>query len=201
VTRVEGWEGYYAALEGRPPRPLLLEALALVPPPDASLPPLAVDLGCGDGTETRELIARGWSVLAVDKAPEAIGRVRASLSAEEATRLTAIVASFGDVDLPRAGLIYAGLSLPFCDADELRTLWPRIAAALGPDGWFAGHFFGPRDSWAGSAEMTFLSRDELETLLLADFRIEVLREQDEDGDSFSGPKHWHVFHVVAQRGA
>jgi hypothetical protein len=25
-----------------------------------------------------------------------------------------------------------------------------------------------------------------------------LEEDDEPGDSFSGPKHWHVFHVLAK---
>jgi trans-aconitate methyltransferase len=58
----ERWEDYYAALEGRAARPLLVDALALI----ESLG-LAVDLGSGDGTETRELLRRGWSVVAVDK--------------------------------------------------------------------------------------------------------------------------------------
>jgi hypothetical protein len=47
--------------------------------------------------------------------------------------------------------------------------------------------------------MTFLSEDQVRGLL-RDFHVEMFREQDEDGDSFSGPKHWHVFHVIAQKG-
>jgi SAM-dependent methyltransferase len=193
------WEGYYTAIEGRAARPLLSETLALM---SASKPDglgrVAIDLGCGDGTETRELLARGWRVVAIDKTPAAIARVRASVPAEDRARLTAIAAVFTEVELPPADLIYAGLSLPFCDPASFGELWPRISVAVREDGWFAGHFFGPRDSWAGRADMTFLSRAEV-CALLTDFRIEAYQEQDEDGDSFAGRKHWHVFHVIARK--
>jgi SAM-dependent methyltransferase len=190
----EEWEDYYSALEGRSARPLLVDALALI-----GSAGLAVDLGSGDGTETRELLRRGWSVVAVDKTPAAIARLEASVAGEDRQRLTAIASSFTDVELPAADLIYAGLSLPFCDPAEFPKLWPRIGAAVRDGGWFAGHFFGPRDSWAGEPDMTFLSEDEVRGLL-TDFHVEMFREQDEDGDSFSGPKHWHVFHVIAPKG-
>jgi trans-aconitate methyltransferase len=83
----EDWEDYYAAIEGRSVRPLLLEAIARIPPPEPGYRPLqAVDLGCGDGTETRELLARGWTVLAIDRSPQAIARVHASVPADDRTR-------------------------------------------------------------------------------------------------------------------
>jgi trans-aconitate methyltransferase len=195
----EHWDGYYAALEGRPARPLYLDAVALIPAPESGCPErVAIDLGCGDGVETRELLARGWNVVSIDKTPQAIARVRASVPVEDLSRLTAIAASFAEVELPPADLIYAGLSLPFCDREEFAKLWPRVTLAIRGDGWFAGHFFGPRDSWAGEAGMTFLSREQV-CALLDDFRIEAIREQDEDGDSYSGRKHWHVFHVIAHK--
>ncbi|KZM36758.1 hypothetical protein OJAG_05270 [Oerskovia enterophila] len=28
--------------------------------------------------------------------------------------------------------------------------------------------------------------------------VVAFREEDEDGPSFSGPKHWHVFDVIAR---
>ena len=51
------WVAYYAAGSGRSARPLLVDALALFAAhsPDA-FPRLAVDLGCGDGTETQSLL-------------------------------------------------------------------------------------------------------------------------------------------------
>ena len=40
----------------------------------------------------------------------------------------------------------------------------------------------------------------VESVLTADVCVVVDgSSDDEDGDSFDGPKHWHVFHVIAQR--
>jgi SAM-dependent methyltransferase len=191
------WEDYYKAIEGRPLRPLFLEALPFLPNPRADeRPRVAIDLGCGDGSETLALLARGWNVVAVDSAPEAIARLRASLQPDDAKRLTTVVGPFHEVDLPDADFVYAGLSLPFCAPDEFVDVWRVVAHALRGGGTFAGHFFGPHDSWVSTPDMTFHAREQLETLF-AGFDVHLLREQDEDGPAVSGPKHWHVFHVIA----
>ena len=31
------------------------------------------------------------------------------------------------------------------------------------------------------------------------FEVRLLQEKDEDGPAVSGPKHWHVFHVIASK--
>jgi hypothetical protein len=81
------WEDYYKAIEGRPVRPLFLEALPYLPNPRADeRVRLAIDLGSRDGSETLALLASGWTVVAVDGAPEAIMRLRASVQAEDADR-------------------------------------------------------------------------------------------------------------------
>jgi len=191
------WEEYYRATEGRRARPLFLEALAFVESrrsDDQTI--VTVDLGCGDGTETLAMLARGWTVVAIDAAPEAIARLRASVVPEDAVRLTTHIAPFQELDLPRADFVYAGLSLPFCAPSDFVEVWRRVAAALHPDGLFAGHFFGPHDSWATIPDMTFQTREELD-VLFEGFDVHRLVEEDEDGVAVSGPKHWHVFHVVA----
>ena len=191
------WEEYYRATEGRRARPLFREALAFVGSrrsDDQTI--VAVDLGCGDGTETLAMLARGWTVVAIDAAPEAIARLRASVVPEDAVRLTTHIAPFQELDLPRADFVYAGLSLPFCAPSDFVEVWRRVAAALHPDGLFAGHFFGPHDSWATIPDMTFQTREELD-VLFEGFDVHRLVEEDEDGVAVSGPKHWHVFHVVA----
>jgi len=159
---------------------------------------VAIDLGCGDGTEALALLARGWTVIAVDAAPEAITRLRASVAPEDSRRLTALVASFRELELPDTDLVYAGLSLPFCDPRDFDQVWRRISTAVRAEGVFAGHFFGPHDSWADTPDMTFHTRAEVEALLDG-FDVHLLREQDEDGPAVSGPKHWHVFHVIASK--
>ncbi len=57
------WAGYYAWSAGR--EPLLLAACQKL---SAGKDRMAIDLGCGDGTQALELLARGWSVMAVDAA-------------------------------------------------------------------------------------------------------------------------------------
>ncbi len=192
-----GWEQYYRAIEGRPLRALFVEAMPFLPTTDDQAL-VAIDLGCGDGTETLALLARGWKVIAVDAAPQAIARLRASVAPEDRTRLAAFVASYHEVEWPDADFVYAGLSLPFCDPRDFDQVWRRISTALRPEGVFAGHFFGPHDSWADTPDMTFHTREEVEALLDG-FDVHLLREQDEDGPAVSGPKHWHVFHVIASK--
>jgi SAM-dependent methyltransferase len=193
------WEEYYRAIEGRTARRLFVDAIPYLPTRAATDQALvAIDLGCGDGTETRALLVRGWTVVAVDSAPEAIARLRASVTTEDAARLTTYVASFHEVELPDADFAYAGLSLPFCAPGEFAEVWRRIARALRPRGVFAGDFFGPNDSWTQTPDMSFHSRADVEALL-GRFDVHVLEEQDEDGAAVSGPKHWHVFHVIASK--
>ncbi len=193
------WETYYRAIEGRPMRELFVDATPFLPiaaPDGRSL--VAVDLGCGDGTEALELLRRGWTVLAVDGSPEGIARLRESVPPTDRERLSTRVAPFSEVELPTSDLVYAGLSLPFCDPREFDEVWRQVTSAIRPDGLFAGHFFGPHDTWSGTPDMNFHTRAEIEALL-GDFEVVGFREQDEDGEAVSGPKHWHVFHVIARK--
>ncbi|HEX5942448.1 MAG TPA: hypothetical protein VFY66_09225, partial [Anaerolineales bacterium] len=67
-----------------------------------------------------------------------------------------------------------------------------------PGGRFAGQFFGVKDSWANNPEMTFHTEDQFR-FLFDGFAIESFHEQDEDGSSSGGPKHWHIFTVIARK--
>ena len=190
------WQDFHDATKGREPRPLFLEAIELLGPKRGRL---AIDLGFGDGTESRYLLDRGWRVVAVDAEPTAATALLVAVPERDRTSLDVGVSRLEDVELSAADFVYAGYSLPFCHPERFPGLWERIAAALAPDGTFAGQLFGPRDSWAGDPDMTFVDRAALDSLL-AGFTIRSLEEQDETGDSFVGPKHWHVFHVIATVG-
>jgi len=67
-----------------------------------------------------------------------------------------------------------------------------------PGGRFAGHLFGVNDTWASNEDMTFFSLDQARNLF-SGFEVEYFREEDEDGESTIGPKHWHVFYVIAKK--
>ena len=147
------WIGYYDAQEGREPRELLTEVLRAF---DADgRVGSAVDLGCGDGTDSLALLERGWDVLSIDAQDDAIRRLRARLTDDVAARSTTVVSPMQVVDLPRADLVFASFSLPFCPPEAFPDLWARIRASLHPGGRFAGELFGDRDTWASDPEMTF----------------------------------------------
>ena len=189
------WSAFHRHTEGREPRPLFAKAVELLGPGRGRT---AVDIGFGDGTESRALLADGWSLLAIDSEPTAAERLTAGVPTEARSRLRIVTARFEDVALPPAGFVYAGYSLPFCHPDRFGSVWDGILHALEPDGVFAGELFGERDSWASNPDMNFVGRERLNTLLVP-YEVVFLEEDDEPGDSFSGPKHWHVFHVIARR--
>lgn len=190
-----GWAGYYAWSADREPRPLLLAACEEL---GAGQGRLAIDLGCGEGTDTLELLARGWQVMAVDTEPAGLALLRARIPAPAARRVRVLRASFAEADLPGAHLIHAGFSLPFCSPQEFPALWARIRRALAPGGVFAGQLFGTHDTWAEDPDMTFHARHQVE-MLLDGLDIRRLEEIERDGHAFSGPKHWHTFDILARK--
>jgi trans-aconitate methyltransferase len=194
------WEEFYKWSEGRDPRPLFVEAVAKFDAKSGDARRLqAVDLGCGDGTETFALLEAGWEVLAIDSVPTAIASIQSKVPDDLQLQLETRVATFEDLELSEADLVYAGYSLPFCRPEHFDRFWANIVACIRPGGRFAGQLFGPRDSWADRSEMTFHSSQQVESMLAASFEIEALEEIDEDGEAMSGPKHWHVFEIVARK--
>jgi SAM-dependent methyltransferase len=190
---VTDWGSYYDAVAERPPHETLLGALDRFAEPG-----LAVDLGCGEGRDTVELLRRGWHVVAIDGEPEAIARLRARVG-DQGDRLETTVARFEEAEWPEASLVNSSFALPFCPPESFDAVWSRIRESLAPGGRFSGQLFGDRDSWAGEQEMTFHSRAAAEGLFDG-LALERFDEVEEDGQTALGePKHWHVFHVIAHR--
>jgi hypothetical protein len=109
-----------------------------------------------------------------------------------------MVSSMESADLPATDLVFASFSLPFCPPAAFPGLWRGIRSALRPGGRFAGELFGDRDTWASDPTMTFHTEDAARALFHG-LEVESFVEEDEDGEAFDGPKHWHVFHVIARR--
>lgn len=196
----QNWVTYYQAVEGRPPRETLLKALAQfdVEPPK---PRLAVDLGCGDGRDTVELLRRGWQVLAIDGEPKAFERLLDRPDVQPfQTQLQTQLMRFEALTLPiEVDLINASFCLTFCPPARFPDLWQTIVAALKPGGRFCGHLFGDRDSWTIYPNRTHHSRPQVEALLQP-FQVEWLEEEDHPGVTAIGEqKHWHLYNIVAQK--
>src|SRR5919206_4846074 len=97
--RMSDWAKYYAAA-GADPRETLVQAA------DAfAAPSFAVDLGCGTGRDTLELLRRGWRVLAIDGHREAVDGVRDR--AGDDPRLETQVARYEEARWPECDLVNA----------------------------------------------------------------------------------------------
>ena len=188
------WQAYYDAVNNRPPRKTVLTALAAFEKPG-----MAIDLGCGDGRDTVEILRQNWQVLAIDKEPEAINRLltRADLNTKQ---LTTQIVSFETLELPKqVDLINASFSLPFCAIEAFPSLWNQIFNSLVKGGRFCGHLFGDRDSWNNSKLINTFTRAQIETLLQA-YAIELLEEEEHPGTTPLGEnRYWHIFHIVARK--
>lgn len=191
------WAAYYSAVVGRPPRDTLLAALAHFEEESALRSQFAVDLGCGEGRDTVELLRRGWRVLGIDGEPEAIARLlnRPDINLNQ---LETQIVRFEELTLPDAvDLINASFSLPFCPPEYFPDLWEKIVLSLRSGGRFCGQLFGDRDSWAIYPSMNHHTRQQV-NVLLQPFEIEMLEEEDHPGKTALGEeKHWHLFQIVA----
>jgi SAM-dependent methyltransferase len=194
------WAAYYRYTDGREPRPLFLRGLAAVTAARA-VPGTAVDVGAGDGTETLHLLAAGWRVVSIDSAAASASLVGSRVPDTDRDRLTLVTAPADEVPLPPTDLLYSAYVLSYLAPSSFARLWGSVRDRLRPGGFVVVNLFGDRHEWAGrEPDTTFLSRIEVEGLLDG-LEIADLREVEEDGDSFVGPTHWHVFEVIARRPA
>jgi tellurite methyltransferase len=193
------WRGYYRWTAHRPPRELLLRTLDHI---DWEGRPrrrrTAVDLGFGAGNDTLELLRRKWRVLAIDREEAAAAFLTRRVPPRWRSALTVRTAPMEGLSLPRVDLVYASYSVPFCAPSKFPRLWSTLRNALRPGGHLACHLFGDRDEWAGSRPMTFRTLRQVRSLVRG-YRVELFREEEEDGRSFDGPKHWHVFELILEK--
>jgi trans-aconitate methyltransferase len=190
------WTRYNGQQSGREVRPLLVKALGHAVPGSGRI---AIDIGCGAGIEAGLLLAAGWTVYALDSDEHSLRQLRSVVEASAASRLVTCVVDLNDLpELPEADLIYGGYALPYARPARFRDMWSTVTRALATGGVIAVNLFGDRDSWADLGHETYLTEAEtralFEGLEILDFNVE-----DEDGPAFSGPKHWHIFDVIARR--
>jgi tellurite methyltransferase len=199
------WPDYYAVTVDRPAWGTTIDAAQRFAAEDEaaggghSTPRLAVDLGCGAGRDTRELLRRGWRVLAVDKEAAAIEALEAATPSADRERLEGVVADVGAFELPPCDLVVASVSLQLLSAEDYAAVFARIAAAVPPGGRFAGLLYGDRDEAAADPAYTCPSPAAIRGFL-ADFHAESWVEREEDGQMALGdPHHLHLIEVVARR--
>lgn len=193
------WPGFYRWTARRPPRDLLLRTLDhLNWEVTSRRRRTAVDLGFGAGNDTLQLLRHHWKVLAIDGEPAAMDFLSKRVPRSQRSSLTMRTAPMEGLSLPKVDLVYASYSIPFCNPAEFPRLWSTIRKALVPGGHFAGQVFGDRDEWAGRRPMTFHTLRQARALTKG-YRTEMFRETEEEGRSYEGPKHWHLFDLILEK--
>ena len=193
------WPDYYEVTAERPSWTTTKTAAEAFGEHPAKGPRFAVDLGCGAGRDTRELLRRGWRVLATDMTPEGPETLRRLTPAKDRDRLETEVSRLQDFEIPFCDLVNANLILPFQPARDYEATWQRIVAAIPVGGRFAGMLFGDRDQAADEEGMTCPSPDVIRGYLDG-FDIEYWAEKEEDGQTALGDDHhFHLIEVVAVR--
>ncbi len=140
------WTGYYDAQEGREPRELLMEVLRAF---DAHhRVGSAVDLGCGDGTDSLALLGEAGMCSSIDAQDDGSGvSARGSRTNRPRGRRPSCPRCRPSICPRRTSCSRASASRS-ARRRRSRNLWARIRASLRPRGRFAGELFGDRDTWA-----------------------------------------------------
>lgn len=202
------WTTYYDAVAGKPPRETLMRALDEWEKDPDRAPQvgehLAIDLGAGEGRDTRELLRRGFRVVAVDPHPDSARRMHESISGTDSEWVeieNMAIEAFASAGGPCGPfeIVNASFSLPFVHPSNFAFVWSWIRMVLAPGGYFAGQFFGPRDSWADIPGRSHFTRQQVEEMLSGLFLVQFEESEKDGQDAEGNAKHWHVFHVVARK--
>lgn len=197
---IEDWKTYYEKTGNRPPRETLIHALDQF---DTELSPddrrYAIDLGCGNGRDTVELLRRGWHVLAVDAEQSAIDGLKERADLPSSGTLDTRLGRFEAMEFPVVDLVNSSFALPLVAPPDFPELWDRLLVSLLGGGRISCQLYGDRDSWVGRPGITFFTKSGVDALL-EPLDIEYFREEEDDSVTPRGhSKHWHIFHIVARK--
>jgi SAM-dependent methyltransferase len=186
------WRNFIQITSGRPPWPQLVRAAEMFQEPGEAL-----DVGAGAGRDTGYLLRQGWRVTAVDASPYAATALR---RLPRQRNLQVVVSVVEEFEPTAYDLVNAQFSLPFISPERFDATVRRLQDSVRPGGMMAATFFGKHDEWnVAGTELNFSTRADIERLF-GGWKLIELNESDEDSHTADGtPKHWHLFHLIAQR--
>lgn len=166
---------------------------------------IAIDCGCGAGSNIAHLRSEGYTVHAFDVDEQAIYLCNERFGGDSNVSLS--IETFGDFNFPLSSLIVADASLFFCPASEFSVFFENMSNSLQPKGVFYGSFLGARDTMASPkfdsakywGDVLVFSEEQIRNAF-SNFEIRKFIEHESDGLTVTGEAyHWHIFIVVAQR--
>ena len=189
---------YYADTTDRSARDDLVFATSLI-----KNEKIAVDCGCGAGSDIAYLRNKGFTVHAFDIEDKSIKLCKERFEDDEQVFLSKD--SFNSYDYPKSRLLVADASLFFCLESEFEHVWAKMIKSLDKDGIFCGSFLGSNDTMAGpdydkEAFWPHVLVFNEESLRAKFSMCEVLRftEHNVSGETPQGiPHQWHIYSVVA----
>jgi len=122
---------YYAETTNSDVRADLLLATSLI-----EINKIAIDCGCGSGSDIASFRKAGFIVHAFDVEDESIKICKERFNDDEHVFLSQD--SFGSYEYPTSGLVVADASLFFCPEDEFDIAWKKISQSLCDGGIFCG---------------------------------------------------------------
>lgn len=163
------------------------------------LPGKAVDLGCGAGRDTIELLKNNWKVLSIDK-EDTESIIREQLNQKESENFKFEKCFFGEMNLPKVNLIVANFSLPFSKKEFFNDIWKNITNSLSNERLFCWKFLWKKRYMAETKEnIIFLTEQEVKALF-SNFELIQFSEIEKDATIASGEKkHWLVYDIIAQK--
>ena len=191
---------YYVETANRETRPDLVFAMSLI-----QNNKIAIDCGCGAGSDIAYLRNEGFIVYAFDIEEESIKICRERFYGDEHTFLSQD--SFSSFDYPKSTLVVADASLFFCPETEFEDAWNKIYDSLTTGGIFCGSFLGPKDTMASPSydkdaywsDILILKEEDLRSKL-KEFEVLKFTEHNVSGKTPQGfPHQWHVYSVVAKK--
>lgn len=189
----EIWRQYYQKALSRPH----LKRTELAVKLNESCTRVAVDCGCGTGSDIDYLETQGYQVHGFDINPDSIAICNDRFGSKSLVDVTE--SSFEAFDFPESGIVIANSSLFFADPEQFDDTWYKIVSSIQVGGVFAGDFMGCKDSWASNYRSNTAPFMESRVRTLFN-RFEVVRftERDEMAKTSLGKmKHWHTYSVVA----
>ncbi|MFZ4715451.1 MAG: hypothetical protein ACOYL6_17130 [Bacteriovoracaceae bacterium] len=160
---------------------------------------IAIDFGCGAGTEAVDLFNRGFVVHAFDKELKAIELVKAKIGNNEGRLYTSVV-SFEKIEtLPKVDFFYSFHSLPFCGSAYFDQVVTKTIDSVSLGGLYVASFFGPEDDWVVAGKTVGVTAQVIKSKL---DRFEILHFEETQKRGMTvmnGEKAWHTIEVIARR--